>query len=414
MKFLKFFSGKTPEAHEEKADAFFNAEAYGPAKIEYEKALDKLEKKGADDVVYIKQIEHKRYQSMEALALEHMRHGEALIETRNPEEAEELLNLALELTKNDALIQEVNEKLQEISSQYLVLETGVLPEISDLQEEVDVPDPRGSDEEVLSALFESLSEEEQAAYRSYGKAFEEGYMALNQGDFKTSVEKLSLAMEDNSSSKTYIPLELATAHMNLGNADEAQSLLENFLSNHPESLKAYHLLCDIFWEKNEFDRAWQLLLSCKRDLSDSLQIFLLKGETLFLAGKPHEAESVYLEYLNTNGWDEHIAQSLGKTYEALGLNDKARELYEEIIGACQGCGSRIDPYVKQRYADTSLETGQHSIKILEIYFDLVHEDPDNRSDYYQKISRIYTLQGNKKEARRYLAMADEFKKPQAG
>jgi tetratricopeptide (TPR) repeat protein len=116
-----------------------------------------------------------------------------------------------------------------------------------------------------------------------------------------------------------------------------------------------------------------------------------------------------LDYLNTNGWDEHIAQSLGKTYEALGLNDKARELYEEIIGACQGCGSRVDPYVKQRYADTSLETGHHSVKILEIYFDLIKEDPDNRRDYYDKVSRIYTLQGNKKEARRYLAMAEAFK-----
>jgi len=46
---------------------------------------------------------------------------------------------------------------------------------------------------------------------------------------------------------------------------------------------------------------------------------------------------------------------------------------------------------------------------LEIYFDLIKEDPDNRRDYYDKVSRIYTLQGNKKEARRYLAMAEAYK-----
>jgi tetratricopeptide (TPR) repeat protein len=415
VKFLKLFSGKTPEDHEAQGDAFFQAEAFGAAKIEYEKALDKIEKKGVDDADYTHQLEHKRSRSMEALALEHLQRGGELIETLHLEEAEELLHLALELSKNDEVVEAVNKKLLEVAGRLPAMEGDAQPEKSDFQEEDnDWPDPEdpvphGSDEEVLTALFGSLPEEEQTAYRRYGAVFEQGYIALNQGDFEIAAVKLSQALEDHSSSETFIPLELATAYMNLGNTEEAQSLLTQFLGRHPESLKAYHLLCDILWENRDFDGAWQLLLSCSRELSNSLNIFLLKGETLLLAGKYNEAESLDFYYLYTNGWDEHIAQSLGKTYEALGLNDKARELYEEIIGACQGCGSRVDPYVKQRYADTSLETGHHSVKILEIYFDLIKEDPDNRRDYYDKVSRIYTLQGNKKEARRYLAMAEAFK-----
>jgi len=294
-----------------------------------------------------------------------------------------------------------------VAGQYSQMNAPAHHEVEATQETGEVPDLIEGDEEYFRALIESLPEEEQAAYRGYGEAFQEGYMALNQGDFNTAADKLKKAMADHPSSKTHIPLELATAYLNLGNTEEARLLLENFLKEQEGSIKAYQLLCEILWDNNEFDKAWQLLLSCTPALSDTLPVHLLKGETLFQAGRFQEAESFYLEYLNNSGWDEYIARSLGKTYEALGLNENARDLYKEIISACQGCGSRIDSRVKKRYADTSLATGQHSEKILEMYFDLIQEDPGNRADYYRKISRIYTLQGNKKEAGRYLSLADE-------
>jgi hypothetical protein len=42
MGLLKFFAGKEPEAYEQKGDGYYQAGAWGKAKIEYEKALSKL------------------------------------------------------------------------------------------------------------------------------------------------------------------------------------------------------------------------------------------------------------------------------------------------------------------------------------------------------------------------------------
>ena len=153
--------------------------------------------------------------------------------------------------------------------------------------------------------------------------------------------------------------------------------------------------------------AQRLLINCPESLRNSPVIHLLTGETLFHAGQYHDAESHYLGYLDSHGQDEAISLALAKTFEALGSKEKAQKQYSEIINRCQGCGSRIDPLIKQKYADISLETGDHSTNILELYLGLVQEIPENRMDYYQKISMIYELNGNEEEARRFSSFAEQ-------
>ncbi|HKI48500.1 MAG TPA: hypothetical protein VKA69_04185, partial [Desulfobacteria bacterium] len=180
-----------------------------------------------------------------------------------------------------------------------------------------------------------------------------------------------------------------------------------FLKESPESLRAYPPLCEIYWQSKEFEKAQQLLMNCPESLNDSPVIQLLMGETLFHAGRYHDAESHYLGYLNVHGGDEAIALALAKTFEALGSKEKAKKQYAEIINNCQGCRSPIDPLIKQKYADISLETGDHSGSILELYLALVQEIPENRADYYQKISRIYEINGNADEALRFRSFAEQ-------
>jgi tetratricopeptide (TPR) repeat protein len=408
MGILRFFSGKTPEEHEKRADAYFDKEAYGDAKIEYEKAIDKLGKKTQMDPDLKKRLDRKLVQSREALAFQHKQTGEELIETGNYEDAEEILRLALELTEDKRLTSEIEEKLQEVLSHYSELEIKEFLRLDSPGENRKQPNHREETEEYFAVLCSTLPELERKAYRSYGNAFKKGYVALNKGDFKLAVTQLSIALEQSSSSASFIPLELATAYLNLGNYEKARSLLEGFLKDHPESTRAYQLLCEIFWETGEFDRAEEVLLSCPQELIDSVIISLLRGETLFQAKRYEDAESFYLDYLQSYGWDESVVRSLAKTYEALGLKENARDLYGEIIGRCQSCRSWIDPYIKRRYADTSFETGQFSTEILELYLALAEEDPYNRAYYYQKVSQIYTSLGNEREARRFLSFAKKL------
>ena len=194
--------------------------------------------------------------------------------------------------------------------------------------------------------------------------------------------------------------------MNLGNNAEGCLLLENFLKDNPESLRAYAPLCDIYWQNKEFDKARELLMNCPESLNDSGVIQLLIGETLFYAGRYHDAQTHYLDCLNAHGEDQTISLALAKTFEALGSLEKAQKKYAQIINSCQGCGKSVDPIIKQKYADIGLKSGDHSEGILEIYLGLVQELPENRAEYYQKISMIYELNGNEGEARRFRSFAE--------
>jgi tetratricopeptide (TPR) repeat protein len=403
MGIFDFFSSPTYETSENKGDGYFNAGKFGLAKLEYEKAFSRLEGKNEpDDVYHQKRILKKLGESKESLAIKHKADAEDLLEADCDEDAIELLQLALELTDKPELTRRIEGLLQGIVKQTIqpaidpVLEMDPVAVAIERQE-------TGSEEEYFVALCSTLPEETQEVYLKYGDLFRNGFIALNQGDFATGAELLSQALEEHGPDVGYIHLELATAVLNLGDFEKAGVLLTRFIKHYPESIRAYEMLCDIFWEHRSYGQAIALLKTCPDDLKNSVPIILLVGETLFRAEKIPEAVLFYLAYIEKNGWNEHVAKSLANAYDTIGLEEKARTVYSEIVAACRGCGSRVDPYVKQRYADLSYEAGDISESILELYLSLCREDPDNRSRYYQRISEIYSRHGHHEEAKRYLS-----------
>jgi tetratricopeptide (TPR) repeat protein len=416
MGILKIFSGKDPEEYEQKGDACFEGQQYGLAKIEYESALSKLERRSPGDIDLRARLKQKIVQAKEALAVQHSEAGEELINAALYEEAEEILRLAMELTEETGLKAQIEQRLKDIHEHLKNKEVYNAPH-AELQEPgVQEPGHQVKGDDYFGILCGSLPEEIQKAYYSYGDAFRAGYIALNQGDFELAAAQLSQAIDENPGPHSFIPLELATAYLNLAQHDAARSLLEGFIKEHPDSVQAYYLLCEILWEMGEFDEIHKLLDACPPELGNTLPIQLLRGETLLKAGRYDDAESLYLDYLRSYDWDENIARSLARTYEALGENESACELYGEILGECRSCGARVDPFIKQRYADLCFDSGDYSTRVLELYLSLVHEDPGNRTHYYRKVSRIYSSLGHEEEAERYRAFADnsEHLKPDAG
>ncbi len=405
MGFLNFFSGGSPEKFEQKADSFVINRSYGHAKTEYEKALDKLDRQADSKPSYRRLIEDKLLHCKEALALEHKQNGEALIESGCVDDAMELLHLALELTANPSLATEIKKLLDRIPAAASKPEDYALPYDTMPGTAPDEEEEPGSENEYFAALCNSLEDVEQDEYRSYPNTFRQGFIALNQGDFQTAVVQLSKAHGAYPLAANYITLELATAHLNLGENERARELLEYFLKEHPESLKAYYLMCEILWESKAFDTVEELLSNCPENLSGTLPIKMLAGETLLRAKKYKEAVSFFRKILETGPWNNTVAQTLARAYEALDRPEQARDLYAEIMNTCADCGARADPAVKLRYAETSFATGDFSTKILELYLNLARENPDYRHDCYLKISHIYSHQGNESESRRFAAFA---------
>ena len=406
MGFFKIFSGKSPEEYERRGDGFFETMEYGAARLEYEAALTKINKGGPDDRNLENRLREKMVRSSEALALQHKQNGKLLRESGGYEGASELFHLALELTEDSKLaagLEELLDKIQtDIAGNNMEVPWFRTPENRTEDRELNT-----EESEYFTALCGALPDEVQDAYQNYGEVFRTGYVALNREDYELASTKLSQALKENSPD-TLIPLELATAYLNLKRYEDAFLLLEQFIKNHPDSIRGYQLLSETLWTMKKFNEADDRLSSCPGELADSAPIQHLRGESLYRSGRYQDAETFYLGLLQSHGWDEHTTLSLAATYEALGKKENALELYNEIMGKCTSCGARVAPFIKQKYADISTELGDYSAKILEIYLLLIEEDPAGRENHFRKIEQIYTATGNEREARRYRSFADSI------
>jgi len=411
MGILNFFSSKDPEDYDRKGDALFETGAYGKAITEYERALEKLEKSSPWDDGYRQSLRDKISSCKEQLALEHENTATELMEAGHNDDAHQYVELALELTRDDQLKATLEQHLKQLAMTNIEGIQTTLPNF-DMPHQEEEPedatvDPQRDDED-FTALIGTLPEEIQESYRNYPAAFKTGYLALNQGDFELAAEHLFQAMQEIDDPQSYIPLELATACLNLAKYEEASRHAETFLQNHPDALPAYQLLCEIFWETKSFDRAETLLASLPEELAESVAGYLMRGETLYHAGKYVEAKAFYREFSKKYEWHEAIARALAKTHEALGERTNARYIYGEIMDQCRSCHTRIDPYLKQKYADLSFESGHNTSEVLELYLSLAQEIPQNAADCYQKISRIYSAQGNEVEAQRFQLISEKY------
>ena len=417
MSFFNFFSGKKPEAYEQKGDAYAANGLWGNAKVEFERALSRLEKERAVDHETAGRLALKINRVSEELALEHQENARNLVAGGYGEEARDLFILALELTRDDSLQNELQEEIDALEivpsgaspAAMPVWESREDPADDEMNEATDLEVVPGDQDETFFALCGTLPEEVQMAYLGYGRNFKTGYLALNAGDFEAAAHYLSLALADNQGRDTYIPLELATACLNLGEHTQVRELLEPFVVSHPDVLPAYQLLCDVYWESGDTDKAEHLLTSISEDLQASVSVALLKGETHRRAGSDRGARSYYLQFMETHGWHESIAKALAEAHTALGEVEEARSIYQGIMDNCRSCHARIDPFVKDRYAELSFASGSRDTATLELYLSLAQEIRENAHHYYDRVSRIYAAQGNETEASRFRSFSDQLR-----
>ena len=407
MSFLKFLSGPPPEKLEQKGDALFDSGLWGDAKLAYERALEKAKKENRPSPDREARLFVKITKAKEALAESHQKTAEDFMEGGYFDDARDLLSLALEITGDEVRTRAITALTEKLESLEQAEAEKALAEGYHGPRDEQAPEAHMGVtlDEQFYALCGTLPPEIQETYLSYDDDFKAGYLALNAGDFTAAELFLSRAMATDATSGSYIPLELATACLNLGKLTEARQLLVPFLEHHPEALPAYQLLCDICWEEKDFQQADAVIDSIPKDLADSLAVLLLRGETRCHAGEFEAAKTLYQRFLDNQGWREEIALALAKAQEASGQYEKARLVYRDIMSHCTGCGARIDPEIKHKYAELSFTAGMHDTKVLELYLALAQEIPDQAPGYYDRIAAIYSAQGNDTEAARFRSIA---------
>lgn len=413
MSLFSIFAGKKPQAYEQKGDTYAKDGLWGNAKVAYERALSRLESQAPMDRESADRLAAKVAGVREELAREHQSNARNLVAGGFGDEAYDLFSLALELTRDAGLEEELQEEIHALEN--------VVPNKSGINEplwdsdgddgdensrKAEVPD---DESEYFFALCGTLPDEVQMAYLGYGSNFKTGYLALNAGDFETASHYLSLALEETQDLDTYIPLELATALLNQGEQTPARELLEPFVQRHPDVLPAYQLLCDLYWENEDIDQAELLLASISEELQTSVSVALLKGETFRRAGDDPGAMSYYSHFMEDHGWHESLARALAETHAAMGEMEQALDIYQTIMVNCRSCHARIDPLIKDRYAELCFASGSRDIATLELYLSLAQEIRENAPLYYDRVSRIYSAQGNEAEARRFRSFSEQLR-----
>lgn len=390
MGFLTLFTGKSPKDFENRGDALFEAGEFGPAKMEFEKGLEKCRKKPPQDKALEGRLLEKAGRAREALALKHKEEGLEILESDYDEAAEECFRLALGLTEDPELVREL-KGLVDLTRQRREQEVRP-PQVDDdlFREDRSEPGMTANIDETFSALVGSLPVETRKAFLSYGDAFKEGYVALNEGNFAISVERFQQALEENPDETRILP-ELATAYLNLDMHAEARDLAETFLEAQPEEMHGYLILSEALWALGEHDAALARLDAAPANPAKTTPFLLLRGETLLKAGHPDKAEGIYKEALDARGFDPETGRALAGVYEAMGRKEEARDMYGKLLNECRTCAGPSDPFVKSRFALLSFELGERTPALLKIFLSLVRENPEEEVDYQDKIDRIHSV-----------------------
>ena len=400
MGFFDIFSGRSPDAHMHRGDEYVQAGAFGDALIEYEKALDKIEKRFPEKSHLKERLVEKMRSAGNHLAVSHLENAEAMARAGDLADARELCQLAMELADDDKIKNDIETRLSSFDTGEQVADNDFAYDT--FQDDADEEDAYV--EELFGVLCNALPEDLREAYHGYGRSFMYGYVALNEGDFQAAAEELEAAMDENQQ-HSLVPLELATAYIHLERDEAAAELLESFVRQNPEQPRAYQLLCEIYWEQKAHDRVTALLSNTPDSIKKSKALLMLDGENLFQQKKYAAAESAFENYTALYGKDEIVLRALARTLEASGKVDVAKTLYAEILNTCLSCGNRADPFLKRRYAELCYQTGDTSSTLVDIYLGLVQEDPDNRGTYFKRVADILLKMGEADEAKRYETLA---------
>ena len=116
MGLLKQLFTQNPEKYEQRGDELYQNSLWGMAKIEYEKALYALENQSDNQNDTEARLQEKLLATKEALALEHKQTGINLMEAEQYDQARELFELAVDLSQDQTLINEIQELLEETKS----------------------------------------------------------------------------------------------------------------------------------------------------------------------------------------------------------------------------------------------------------------------------------------------------------
>lgn len=391
--FKRMFSAD-PAALVEKADKLFDAGSYGPAKLAYEKALS------ASPESERSAIADKVRQCTDAIARERIEEAKAYLAQGSIELAEQELEGALEVARDERLIEEAQSLRDRL-------------EAKDAQEQATAQEL--TDEERIALLMGQWTESQAAEYEAYGDALLDALLTMHGDEPAEALAELD-ALLASASEPRYLWLEVGRARLLSEDLDGGRAALESFLDalgseDADEVRLTVHLtLARLADDADEFEQAMQHFERAVDTGPDDYRPYLAMGA--FLRDKGHATEALdvlrtSLELSKTSSVDWRLLEELGLASEMAGKPDEARSFLEQVVEFFSSRQVMDFPPTTATMLAKLYENDGSLERAADMYRALSRgSDTDNHALYHYEAGRLLNAAGLGDEARRMLTRAD--------
>jgi hypothetical protein len=378
---------------EREADALFEAERFGEAKLAFDRLEARAEK---EDAGLAQRAQARIEQCCDRIADARVREAQLLVRNGHLDLAREELRHALETARTP-------------EGQARVRAAQAAIEQRDAREQAAAPHPELSDEERLTLIggtWEPLQAEE---LEGYGEPVARALLDLEDGKAAEALATM-LPLAQQAAGASYLWLEIARAHAQLNDIPAAEASLRTFLTRiGPEEggtarLLAHRELSRLCHERGDQEGAIRELEACAEALEDDPRPLLDLGNYLRVIGRAREAVEV-LEMCaaafgdTTVEWP--VTMELGLACAEAGDSARAVSALEEVVETLVTRG-QLDLPPPLAVALAKLHEAQGNLaRAADLYGNLAKgSDGANHATYLREAGRLLESLGLSEEARR--------------
>ncbi len=392
MSFFRKLFGSDPEALTQKANALFDAGAFGEAKLAYEKARDALPKEQSERAAEVRaRIDACR----DHIATQRIAQAEVFRGRGDLLFAAEELRGALEVAASEDIRERAQATLDDLDR----------VEVQAANRKIEMPR-----DERIAVLAGSWEEEQANEYASYGDAFFDALLAMDDEDFATARAGFEAVMAE-AESPLYLILEHAKACTLAGESATAIAGYQRFLAELPEGeggdrrLGSHLQIGALEGAGGNHDAALDAFQAAVEDFPDDYRPYFALGQQLRIAGAPQEALEVLELALDkcpgTPDWS--LLEEIGITSAELGHDQRAVAQLEAVL---KRFVDRGDPYVPPRTARELarlFEVDGRMDRAADVWRMLAERGPiDDRARCHGEVGRLLGALGLDEEAKRML------------
>jgi tetratricopeptide (TPR) repeat protein len=397
----KLFGRKSAAEEKVRADGLFERGEHGDAKLAYERAIDAATdaEAGLCDVCRARVIE-----CCDAIARKRVAEAERLAKQGAEELALSELEHALQTAKSEALLAEIEQKMEA-----LVRKEAREHAIAD-QRELD-------DDERFELIAGSFEAEQYAEYAEGGDGVRRALLALSTGDGATALPLLEEAAKQ-AKSPCYLWLEVGRARLLCGDTPGGRGAIEAFLSKlEPEEggdarLSAHIELAGIIHEAGDVEGAIAQYQAALEALPDDPRPYLALARFLRRVELPEEALEILSSALTALDADKPVLAIVieqGLAHAQAGDAPAAIEKLEKAVSMLTAMQHRdLPPELATKLAELH-ERGGNKGRALDLYALLADgSDVVNRGSYLRHMGRLLAELSHPTEAKRALQRALEL------